>query len=280
MTERPEDLETLMKGFVHMQGCHFCFVGPSLDARPLVSRSTSSYAALNPLARLASVISSDKSPHVSTPEVVGDVPPREGSGPVPCKIGSGEPGSLASEIGRKGASTVHAEHVLVTRLVQTFVQRGFKYVSRLDGGFRELEKRIRCMDTFAQDQLLLSSPVPASAVCQDASLKRGFNLITKLGRNPSSPADFQDGRTLGKGADCRFRASPSTATLASPESVGSGAQAKKKASRIKTTSSAAVSTLTHHLMHLRAVAKDAVSLSMSSTPGNDCNDSKKTHDTQ
>ncbi|KAI9916551.1 hypothetical protein PsorP6_018229 [Peronosclerospora sorghi] len=129
---RPRERNTTSSfTILNIQGCHFRFVGPSLDARPLVSRSTSSYAALNPLARLASVISNAKSPQlatpdISTPEVVGDVQPSEGSGPLPYTSGSGEPGSLANEVGSKGASKVHAEHVLVTRLVQAFVRKGFK----------------------------------------------------------------------------------------------------------------------------------------------------------
>ncbi|KAI9906153.1 hypothetical protein PsorP6_014057 [Peronosclerospora sorghi] len=283
MTERPEDLETVMKGFVHMQGCHFCVVGPSLDARPPLSRSTSSYAALNPLARLASVMSSDKSPQLATsatltPDVVGEVPPREGSGPVPRKMSRGEPGSLASEIGRKGASTVHAEHVLVTRLVQTFVQRGFKYVSRLDGGFRELEKRIRCMDTFAQEQLLRSSPVPASAACQERAFTEaaamsstgGFNLLAKVGLTRSNVV-FHDDEPHRSPLD---KASTSTGTLLlrdRPRRVVQDVPDETKSSRIlTTTSTAAISTLSQRLLHLRAAAKDVVSLRASSMPGLEC----------
>ncbi|KAG7388564.1 hypothetical protein PHYPSEUDO_012201 [Phytophthora pseudosyringae] len=287
---RPDVLDGLMKGFSHMKGCHFCFVGPSVDSPSVLPRSSSNNAALSTIVRLARVISNDKSVqepnqkpveiHVAA-EVAGEV---TSTGPVALsrKQSPGEPGALASEIGSSGASKVHAEHVSVTRLVLMFLQKGFKYVSRLDGGFDELEKTIRNMDTFAQEQLLVSSPLPLPVTEQMAVLpdstgnssSGGFNLLAKIGLSRSR-APSQDDFATDVSTSTRTEASQTnggrsttTTTTASVStsvsSALSSSTSKEVKKKTKITTSSAVSTLSQRLMLLKAAAKDAVSSTSSS----------------
>ncbi|KAG7401126.1 hypothetical protein PHYBOEH_002684 [Phytophthora boehmeriae] len=291
--KRPDALDVLMKGFGHMKGCHFCFVGPSVDPSAL-KRSSSNSNVLNPIVRLARVISSDRSPQVSVKksieisvavDVAGEVPPSSSSSAGPAtlsrKQSPGEPGALASEIGSSGTSKVHAEHMSVTRLILMFLQKGFKYVSRLDGGFDELERTIRGMDTFSQEQLLVSSPLPDSPIDEalatpeptGGSSSGGFNLLSKMGLNRSrgpSQDDFvvessDTSRTEQPDATSVPNSGSISAALfsLSASSSGNSRELMKKAK--KSSPGSAVSTLSQRLMLLKAAAKDAVSLSASSS---------------
>jgi hypothetical protein len=289
---RLDALDGLMKGFAHMNGCHFCFIGPSVDSPSVLPRSSSNNAAINTIVRLARVISSDKSQHPPAQEaiqkaievtiaegVAGEEPPSSSppTGPVALSRtqSPGEPGALASEIGSSGASKVHAEHMSVTRLVLMFLQKGFKYVSRLDGGFDELEKHIRSLDIFAQEQLLVSSPLPLPTMEQAAlpdstgsSSSGGFNLLAKIGLSRSR-APSQDDVALEASASTRTdvaetetgHSATSTSVAASASSSPSTDMSKEVK---KKTMSSAVSTLSQRLMLLKAAAKDAVSSTSSS----------------
>ncbi|KAF1783461.1 Immunoglobulin-like fold [Phytophthora cactorum] len=145
-------LDGLMKGFSHMKGCHFCFVGPSVDSPSVLPRSSSNNAALNPIVRLARVISNDKSVLEQShkpidvqvgPEVTGAVPPSSSppTGPVTLsrKQSPGEPGALASEIGSIGRLRHkqrsfhydHVEHIYVCFISQA-VARGSEGSSKED----------------------------------------------------------------------------------------------------------------------------------------------------
>ncbi|KAE8997647.1 hypothetical protein PR001_g19529 [Phytophthora rubi] len=300
---KPDALDGLMKGFSHMKGCHFCFVGPSVDSPSILPRSSSNNGALTTIARLARVISSDRSQHppiqdsIQKPgeggvagEVAGDTLPSSSTSMEPValsrKQSPGEPGALASEIGSSGASKVHAEHVSVTRLVLMFLQKGFKFVSRLDGGFDELEKNIRSMDTFAQEQLLVSSPLPAPTTEQVAtapdssgsSSSGGFNLLAKIGLNRSRAPSQDDfvveapgsARTEISETSSSRSSSTTTTTTATPFSSAPSSSTSKdvkevmeikevKKTKTKMTTSSAVSTLSQRLMFLKAAAKDVVS---------------------
>ncbi|KAL4164595.1 hypothetical protein KRP22_004460 [Phytophthora ramorum] len=296
---RPDALDGLMKGFSHMKGCHFCFVGPSVDTASELPRSSSNNAALNTIVRLARVISNDKSHQPTqeqvqaievtvTAEVIGEAPSSSSppTGPVTLsrKQSPGEPGALASEIGSSGAAKVHAEHVSVTRLVLMFLQKGFKYVSRLDGGFDELEKNIRSMDTFAQEQLLVSSPLPLPTDDQvmppdstgSSSSSGGFNLFAKIGLSRSrttSQDDFANDVSGNTRTEASDTSSSRTASMATPVSSAPSSGTlnevrevmKKTKSKTKMTTSSAVSTLSQRLMFLKAAARDAVSSTSSST---------------
>ncbi|OWZ15845.1 hypothetical protein PHMEG_00010450 [Phytophthora megakarya] len=283
---KPDALDGLMKGFSQMKGCHFCFVGPSLESPPVLHRSTSNNAAINTIVRLARVISNQepnqKSIEVSVaPEVVGEVAPSSSppNGPVTLsrKQSPGEPGALACEIGSSGASKAHAEHVSVTRLVLMFLQKGFKYVSRLDGGFDELEKSIRSMDAFSQEQLLVSSPLPAPpsepvVVAPDStgssSSTGGFSLLAKIGLNRSratSQDDFLTSVNATTHTEATEKSASSTSISSTPSSsTPTDAMEVKKKTKTKLTTSSAVSTLSQRLMLLKAAAKDAVSSTSSS----------------
>ncbi|KAK1941901.1 ABC transporter G family member 31 [Phytophthora citrophthora] len=280
--ERPDALDGLIKGFSHMKGCHFCFVGPSVESTPALPRSLSNNGALNTIVRLARVISNDKSAHDSVQkaievtvaaEVAGgtllsSAPPIE---PVTLsrKQSPGEPGALASEIGSNGASKVHAEHVSVTRLVQLFLQKEFRFVSRLDGGFDELEKNIRSMDAFAQEQLLVSSPLPPPSSeevtippeSSGSSSAGGFNLLAKIGLSRSRAPSQDDfvaevtGSVPSDVSESSNRSAP--ASVSTVMSTSSSTKEVKK--KTKTTTSSAVSTLSQRLMLLKAAAKDVVS---------------------
>ncbi|EEY61559.1 uncharacterized protein PITG_01878 [Phytophthora infestans T30-4] len=283
---RPAALDGLMKGFSCMKGCHFCFVGPSVESPAVLPRPSSNNAAMNTIVRLARVISSDKSvqeqsqkpieahvaEHVATSS---SLPP--GPATLSRKQSPGEPGALASEIGSNGASKVHAEHESVTRLVLMFLQKGFKYVSHLDGGFDELEKTIRCMDTFTQEQLLVTSPLPPPAVTEQvtvppetgSSSTGGFNLFAKMGLNrPRAPS--QDDFVAEVDASMRSEASDpnsgrsTSAIVSTSASVSSTPGSKEAKKKTKATTSSAVSTLSQRLMLLKAAARDAVSSTSSS----------------
>ncbi|KAJ8535226.1 hypothetical protein ON010_g13512 [Phytophthora cinnamomi] len=309
---KPDALDGLMKGFADMKGCHFCFVGPSVDSPSILPRTSSNNGLLNPIVRLARVISSDKSQHpppqdlankpieVSVAvEVAGEVPPSSSASTKPVtltrKQSPGEPGALASEIGSSGASKMHAEHVSVTRLVLMFLQKGFKFVSRLDGGFDELEKNIRSMDTFVQEQLLVSSPLPVPTTEQVAtapdsngsSSSGGFNLLAKIGLSRSRAPSQDDfvaevtGGTLTEISETNSSHSTTTTTtsiLTSTTTVTPASSAPSsttsmevkeskevtevkevKKAKTKITTSSAVSSLSQRLMLLKAAAKDVVS---------------------
>ncbi|RLN60200.1 hypothetical protein BBJ29_001443 [Phytophthora kernoviae] len=205
--KRPDALDVLMKGFGHMKGCHFCFVGPSVDVTAL-KRSSSNTNVLNPIVRLARVISNDKSLHQSPQvsikkpieitvavEVAGEVPPSFSSSVGPAtlsrKQSPGEPGALASEIGSSGASKVHAEHMSVTRLVLMFLQKGFKYVSRLDGGFDELERTIRARRAADEEEWV--------EVCKSDVLDKSSSQTKKVELQPGPIGImFQKSRTSKK----------------------------------------------------------------------------------
>ncbi|KAG4058953.1 hypothetical protein PC123_g6113 [Phytophthora cactorum] len=305
---RPDALDGLMKGFSHMKGCHFCFVGPSVDSPSVLPRSSSNNAALNPIVRLARVISNDKSVLEQShkpidvqvgPEVTGAVPPSSspptGLVTLSRKQSPGEPGALASEIGSIGASKVHAEHESVTRLVLMFLQKGFKYVSHLDGGFDELEKSIRAMDTFAQEQLLVSSPMPLLITEQipvppetGSSSTGGFNLFAKIGLSRSrapSQDDFVteiDTSTRSEVSDTSSGRSTtitlSTSTSASSAPSSSSKEVKEVQKKTKITASSAVSTLSQRLMLLKAAARDAVSSTSSSIGLSSSNTSAEAND--
>ncbi|KAG6611446.1 tbc1 domain family member related [Phytophthora cinnamomi] len=275
---KPDALDGLMKGFADMKGCHFCFVGPSVDSPSILPRTSSNNGLLNPIVRLARVISSDKSQHpppqdlankpieVSVAvEVAGEVPPSSSASTKPVtltrKQSPGEPGALASEIGSSGASKMHAEHVSVTRLVLMFLQKGFKFVSRLDGGFDELEKNIRSMDTFVQEQLLVSSPLPVPTTEQVAtapdsngsSSSGGFNLLAKIGLSRSRAPSQDDFVAEVTGAPS------STTSMEVKESKEVTEVKEVKKAKTKITTSSAVSSLSQRLMLLKAAAKDVVS---------------------
>ncbi|GMF22435.1 unnamed protein product [Phytophthora lilii] len=309
---QPDALDGLMKGFSHMKGCHFCFVGPSVDSPSVLPRSSSNNPALNTIVRLARVISNDKSLHSSgqdtiqkpidvsvAVEVIGDLPPSSTGTTAPValsrKQSPGEPGALASEIGSVGASKVHAEHVSVTRLVLMFLQKGFKHVSRLDGGFDELEKNIKSMDSFAQEQLLVSSPLPPSAnelpsTAPDSSgnSSSGFNLFAKIGlsrsRTPSQDDFASDiaGSAHGEVSDTssgRSNTSASTTTSVPSSSAPSSNTVKEMKKKTKITTSSAVSTLSQRLMLLKAAAKEVVSSTSSSAARSNSNASAEATET-
>ncbi|GMG16637.1 unnamed protein product [Phytophthora fragariaefolia] len=295
---KPDALDGLMKGFSHMKGCHFCFVGPSVDSPSILPRTSSSSGALSTIVRLARVISSDKSQHPPTQdqmqkpidatiavEVAGEMSSSTSAtvGPVTLsrKQSPGEPGALASDISSIGASKVHAEHMSVTRLVLMFLQKGFKFVSRLDGGFDELEKYIRTMDVFVQEQLLVSSPLPVPPTEQVAaapdsngsSSSGGFNLLAKIGlsrsRAPSQDdfvAEVSGGMRTEVSDNSISRATAGASTVppvlsAPSSSVSTTVSEVKEVKRMKTkiTTSSAVSTLSQRLLLFKAAAKDAVS---------------------
>lgn len=286
--KRPDALDVLMKGFGHMKGCHFCFVGPSVDASSL-KRSTSNKNVLNPIVRLARVISSDKShhapAHVPKPieisvaaDVSGEAPSSMPIGPASLarKQSPGEPGALATEIGSGGASKVHAEHISVTRLVLMFLQKGFKHVSRLDGGFDELDKTIREMDSFAQEQLLVSTPLPepSSDEAPDSmasSSSSGFNLLAKIGLSRSRSTSHDDfaseGSHVEQGDPAGGVPASNSDTVPPSLSNGNNSMEMKNTSVVKSKSSSGsgVSSLSQRLMSLTAAAKDAVSSSTSSS---------------
>ncbi|CAH0476828.1 unnamed protein product [Peronospora belbahrii] len=300
----PDALDKLMKGFFHMKGCHFCFVGRSVDSPSILSRSSSDSVALKTIVRLASVILNDTSQHLPSQDpsqrsidvVVTEKDDREispsASSPTEpaatsCNQSPGEPGTLPSEIDKNGVSEVHAEYVSVTqKLVLLFLQKGFKHVSRLDGGFDELEKNIRNMDTFAQEQLLVASPQlpptyeqPILADLTETASKGGFNLFSKRGRSRQGVASKDDvslendtntHAEISDGNSSRFSASKGTDTLfpsVSDTSTAMELKERKKKPSIKITTSSAVSTLSQRFMFLKAAAKDAVSLSSSSLSG-------------
>ncbi|KAG1696593.1 hypothetical protein DVH05_018286 [Phytophthora capsici] len=302
--ERPDALDGLIKGFSHMKGCHFCFVGPSVESTPALPRSSSNNGALNTIVRLARVISNDKSAHDSVQkslevtvaaEVAGgtllsSAPPID---PVTLsrKQSPGEPGALASEIGSNGASKVHAEHVSVTRLVQLFLEKEFKYVSRLDGGFDELEKYIRSMDAFAQEQLLVSSPLPPSSSEEvvtppestGSSSAGGFNLLAKIGLSRSrapSQDDFVADVTTSVAIDVSESSNRSTTTSASTVASASSSSTKEVKKKTKITTSSAVSTLSQRLMFLKAAAKDVVSSTSSSLARTNSNASAEANEVE
>ncbi|KAF1783464.1 Immunoglobulin-like fold [Phytophthora cactorum] len=281
---RPDALDGLMKGFSHMKGCHFCFVGPSVDSPSVLPRSSSNNAALNPIVRLARVISNDKSVLEQShkpidvqvgPEVTGAVPPSSSppTGPVTLsrKQSPGEPGALASEIGSIGASKVHAEHESVTRLVLMFLQKGFKYVSHLRG-FDELEKSIRAMDTFAQEQLLVSSPMPLLITEQiPVPPETGNDFVTEIDTSTRSEvSDTSSGRST--------TITLSTSTSASSAPSSSSKEVKEVQKKTKITASSAVSTLSQRLMLLKAAARDAVSSTSSSIGLSSSNTSAEAND--
>ncbi|ETO99702.1 hypothetical protein F441_22882 [Phytophthora nicotianae CJ01A1] len=296
---RPDALDGLMKGFSHMKGCHFCFVGPSVVSPPVLPRSSSNNAALNTIVRLARVISNDKSAleqsqkpiEVQVEEIMSSPP--TGPATLARKQSPGEPGALASEIGSNGASKVHAEHESVTRLVLMFLQKGFKYVSHLDGGFDELEKSIKTMDTFAQEQLLVSSPMPIPVTehipVPVETSTGGFNLFAKIGLNRSR-APSQDDFTMevdtaarsevseSSGLSTTITVSESTSTSSAPNST------PKEMKDIKRKTSSAVSTLSQRLMLLKAAARDAVSstsssIGLSNSSTAEVNDVEESHST-
>ncbi|CAH0493383.1 unnamed protein product [Peronospora farinosa] len=297
ITKRPDALDGLIKDLSQMKGCHFCFVGPSIDSPSILSRSSSNNAAMSTTV----AISNDKSQHLSIQDpsqrpievavagkVAGGTPPFSsptGTVAFSHKQSPGEPGALASKINRNGDSElhVHAEDVSVTRLVLMFLEKGFKYVSRLDGGFDELEKYIRSMDAFAQEQLLVSSPPPLPTYEQsmaDSAETEKLNLLATMGLNGSRECEDDvvlETNTSTRAETCdansgRYGASKSMDTLDLSVPRSSFAKElkgmKKKEAKVNTTTNSTVSTFSQRLLLLKAAAKDAVSSSSSSTDGN------------
>uniref|UniRef100_A0AAV1VAJ8 TBC1 domain family member 23 n=1 Tax=Peronospora matthiolae TaxID=2874970 RepID=A0AAV1VAJ8_9STRA len=302
---QPDALDGLVKGFARMKGSHFCFVGPSIDSPSFLTRSSSKNAALNTAVRLARVISNDNVQSLTVQDPlqrrveVGEREKVAGNTTVP----STEPVTLsckqspvsnsvtsASDIANNELSKVHAEHLSVTRLVQVFLQNGFKYVSGLAGGFDELERSIRSMDTHAQEQFLVSSMLPAltveKTVVPDSTgtSPAGLSLFAKLGLIRSLTAsDDESSATKPGGISSRAsvdsgliasvpggnssRASVDSGQIArmnksfvsSSESGHNSVATRKKKKRATTASSSAVPTLSQRIMLLKAAAKDAVS---------------------
>ncbi|CAI5739039.1 unnamed protein product [Peronospora destructor] len=289
---RPDALNGLMEDFCQMKGCHFCFIGPSIDSPSILPRSLSNDAAMSTNVRLARANSNGKLQHLPIQDpsqrpieaAVAGTPPSF-SPPTGTVTFSHKHDALASKIGRNGVSElhVHAENASVTQLVLMFLEKGFKYVSRLDGGFDELEKYIRSMDTFAQEQLLVSSPLPIStyeqSVVAEAAETGGLDSSAKMGlsrsreleddvvleTNTSTRAEIPDANRS------RYSTSKSTDTLvlsAPRHSFAKESKGTKKKDKVKITTNSAVSTLSQRLSLLKAAAKDAVSSSANLTSGN------------
>uniref|UniRef100_M4BUX6 TBC1 domain family member 23 n=2 Tax=Hyaloperonospora arabidopsidis (strain Emoy2) TaxID=559515 RepID=M4BUX6_HYAAE len=290
---QPDALDRLVKGFARMKGSHFCFVGPSIDSPSFLTRSSSKNAALNTAVRLARVILNDNAQCLTAQDPiqrrieVGERGKVAGNTTVP----STEPVTLsrkqspafdsvasASDVASNELSKVHAEHLSVTRLVQVFLQNGFKYVSGLAGGFDELEKSIRSMDTHAQEQFLVSSMLPALAVEKTVvpdstgTSPAGLSLFAKLGLTRSltasddeSSASVPGGISSRASVDSGQIARMNKSFLSSSESGRNSVATRKKKKRATTASSSAVPTLSQRIMLLKAAAKDAVSSTPRST---------------
>lgn len=279
--ERPDALDRLMTGFACMKGCHFCFVGPSVDSLSVSSKSLSKKTGLNPITRLTSVMSNDKSarePNQKIHTVHGAAEKMKGvsllTSPLRGPVGFGESGAVSSNISSLEASLFHAEHVSVTRIVLMFLQKGFKYVSRLDGGFDMLEKSIQTMDMFAQEQLLVSSPFPVlfpEPVMDSTDSVRntttgGFNLLTRIGlnklRSPSQdePATGGEFSTCSEGSGLKSgRSKLSTPVVLSAfNSNKSSKNAKDGTLKPQISTSGTVSALSQRLTLMKAAGRDAV----------------------
>ncbi|CEG40007.1 tbc1 domain family member related [Plasmopara halstedii] len=281
--ERPDALDRLMKGFARMKGCHFCFVGPSVDSAS--EKFSLSKTVVNPITLLSSLTSNDKSVQESSrkvnkihgaAEIIGSVQsvPPFTSPSFGSAISASGPGILASETASHETSLLHVEHVSVTRIVLMFLQKGFKYVSRLDGGFEQLEKSIQSMDVFTKEQLLVSSsslrPTAEFCMCSPNSVHSspagGFNLLARIGINRSRTPSQDDTATEDDVSSCSEFHNTScrqSTNKFSPPSVlsafhNSRCSKKEKDETLKPTSGA-VSTLSQRLTLLKAAARDAVS---------------------
>ncbi|CAI5722677.1 unnamed protein product [Hyaloperonospora brassicae] len=286
---QPDALDALVKGFSRMKGCHFCFVGPSIDSPSFLTRSSSKNAALNSAVRLARVISNDNPQCLTVHDPiqkradVGEQAKVAGTTTVPStdpvtlsrkQSPAPESGALASELTSYELSKVHAEHLSVTRLVQVFLQNGFKYVSGLAGGFDELEKSIAGMDVQAQQQLLVSSLLPTltfeKTVVPDSTgtSPAGSSFLAKMGLRRSytisrdaTNADVMNGISSRSSVDTAqlARTAKSFASPLKSSRIRDREVTGKKKKKATTAASSAAPTFSQRLTLLKAAAKDAVS---------------------
>ncbi|TDH68289.1 hypothetical protein CCR75_003246 [Bremia lactucae] len=263
--ERPDALDELMKGFALMKGCHFCFVGPSGNLPSSYSRFFIQNAAnKTKVPRKESRSNVFKKIHgtIDVTECAAlSLSPLKGFGRQSRRMhSSGKRKVSANKIGHNGVYQVHAEHVSVTRLVFMFLQKGFKYVSRLDRGFRCLEDSIRSMDQFTQEQLLVASPLPPSipepvvvpSSGYMSATTGGFDLLAKIGLSRSRAPLQDESTTELSGQSTCFVNSGVIAMKSSKES-------KQAVQKAKSTTNATVTSLSQRLTLLKMAARDAVS---------------------
>nr|CCA16383.1 conserved hypothetical protein [Albugo laibachii Nc14] len=173
IVSEPERLSALLKGFDAMKGCHFCFVGPAKSnalnansesasfllrstAMSISSRVTSSIARLRPRrSSQAEVVESYS--ELEDFSMTVDEQGRKQSSLPSNDCDAVELSKTDSHSIHESIDTAYSEHIVVIRIALMFLQKGFKHVSILEGGFDALQAQILSMDESLIDRLLVHS---------------------------------------------------------------------------------------------------------------------------
>lgn len=263
IVSEPEQLSALLKGFDSMKGCHFCFIGPmksnTFNANPesasffirstaasISSRVTSSIARLRPLRRASHIEAAESFPELEDFSTFDE----EGRNiteinPVTNNFDSVQPSdrdSSDSHSLHKSIDAPYSEHIIVIRIALMFLQKGFKHVSILEGGFDALKTRISSMNESVLDQLFVHSR------------QRNLSEISNLTHIPLSQNAISFNKGRSQSEECLARPAGTSDQTTSPMQQRAGRSLQKLTQGRRHVSHA----LTQGFQQFTAAAKDAV----------------------